>query len=128
VVDGQENTWSNILTQKFHEVQDGITETNHGVIDYLVVTSTEFWDGLDDDLRGKLEQIFAEVTAESNAKSNQLNQEAREQIEAAGVEIRELTPEQRQMWVDAMKPVWEEFADDIGQDNIDAATASNKAS
>lgn len=107
-------------------MQDGITETNHGVIDYLVVTSTEFWDGLDDDVRGKLEQIFGEVTAESNAKSNQLNQEAREQIEAAGVEIRELTPEQRQMWVDMMKPVWDEFADDIGQDNIDAAMASNR--
>jgi C4-dicarboxylate-binding protein DctP len=128
VVDGQENTWSNILTQKFHEVQDGITETNHGVIDYLVVTSTEFWEGLDDDVRSKLEQIFAEVTAESNAKSNELNQKAREEIAAAGVEIRELTPEQRQMWVDAMKPVWDEFAEDIGQDNIDAAMASNEAS
>jgi C4-dicarboxylate-binding protein DctP len=126
VVDGQENTWSNILTQKFHEVQDGITETNHGVIDYLVVTSTEFWDGLDDDVRGKLEQIFTEVTTESNAKSNELNQQAREEIAGAGVEIRELTPEQRQKWVDAMKPVWDEFADDIGQDNIDAAMASNQ--
>ena len=128
VVDGQENTWSNILTQKFHEVQDGITETNHGVIDYLVVTSSEFWDGLDDEVRGKLEQIFAEVTEESNTKSNELNDQARAEIEAAGVEIRQLTPEQRQMWVDAMKPVWDEFADQIGQENIDAAMASNKAS
>jgi C4-dicarboxylate-binding protein DctP len=126
VVDGQENTWSNILTQKFHEVQDGITETNHGVIDYLVVTSTEFWDGLPDDVRSRLEQIFAEVTVESNAKSKQLNQEARGQIAAAGVEIRELTPEQRQKWVDAMKPVWDEFADQIGQENIDAAMAANQ--
>jgi C4-dicarboxylate-binding protein DctP len=128
VVDGQENTWSNILTQKFHEVQDGITETNHGVIDYLVVTSAEFWDGLDEDLRGKLEQIFAEVTAEANAASDQVNEEARQQIEAAGVEIRQLTPEQRQMWIDAMKPVWDEFADEIGQENLDAAMASNQAS
>jgi C4-dicarboxylate-binding protein DctP len=107
-------------------VQDGITETNHGVIDYLVVTSTEFWEGMPDDVRSKVEQIFAEVTAESNAKSNQLNEEAREEIAGAGVEIRELTPEQRQKWIDAMKPVWDEFADDIGQDNIDAAMASNQ--
>jgi C4-dicarboxylate-binding protein DctP len=128
VVEGQENTWSNILTQKFHEVQDGITETNHGVVDYLVVTSTEFWDGLPDDVRGKLEQIFAEVTAEANANSDQLNQEARDQILASGEEIRELTPEQRQKWVDAMKPVWEEFAEQIGQDNLDAAMAANTGS
>jgi C4-dicarboxylate-binding protein DctP len=109
-------------------VQDGITETNHGVIDYLVVTSTEFWDGLPDDVRSKLEQILDEVTAESNGQSNQVNQKAREEIAAAGVEIRELTPEQRQKWVDAMKPVWEEFAEQIGQENLDAAMASNTGS
>ena len=128
VVDGQENTWSNILTQKFHEVQDGITNTDHGVIDYLVVTSTEFWEGLDEDVRNQLEQIFNEVTAEFNAKSNQINDDARKEIEASGEEIREMTPEQRQKWVDAMKPVWDQFADQIGQDNIDAAMASNQAS
>src|SRR3546814_6661011 len=46
VVDGQENTWSNIYTKKFHEVQDGITESNHGIIDHLLVTSVEFWESL----------------------------------------------------------------------------------
>ncbi|NIN35367.1 MAG: C4-dicarboxylate ABC transporter, partial [Gammaproteobacteria bacterium] len=35
VVDGQENTWSNIYTQKYFEVQDTIAETNHGVIIYM---------------------------------------------------------------------------------------------
>ena len=47
---------------------------------------------------------------------------------ASGEEIRELTPEQRQAWVDAMKPVWEEFAEEIGQENLDAAMASNTGS
>ncbi|HHC29426.1 MAG TPA: DctP family TRAP transporter solute-binding subunit, partial [Rhodobacterales bacterium] len=32
VVDGQENTWSNIYGKKFFEVQDGVTETNHGLL------------------------------------------------------------------------------------------------
>jgi C4-dicarboxylate-binding protein DctP len=128
VVDGQENTWSNILTQKFYEVQDGITHTDHGLIDYLVVTSTEFWDSLDDDVRSQLEQIFAEVTADANANAKELNQQARDEIAASGTEIRELTPEQRQQWVDAMKPVWDQFAEQIGQDNIDAAMAANKGS
>ena len=54
VIDGQENTWSNIYGKKFFEVQDGITESNHGIIDYLVVTSTEFWEGLPDDVRDQL--------------------------------------------------------------------------
>jgi len=128
VVDGQENTWSNIFTKKFHEVQDGITETDHGVIDYLVVTSAEFWEGLPDDVRTKLEQILAEVTEKYNAKANEINDQARQKILDSGVEIRELTPEQREHWVEAMKPVWANFQDDIGQDLIDAALAANTAS
>ena len=52
VIDGQENTWSNIYGKKFFEVQDGITETNHGVIDYLVVTSVDWLDSLESDSVG----------------------------------------------------------------------------
>ena len=47
-IDGQENTWSNIYSKKFFEVQPYITESNHGVLDYLVVTSAEFWLSLDE--------------------------------------------------------------------------------
>ena len=46
VVDGQENTWSNIYTQKMHEVQKYATVTNHGYIGYVVVVNKKFWDGL----------------------------------------------------------------------------------
>jgi C4-dicarboxylate-binding protein DctP len=49
-IDGQENTWSNIYSKKFYEVQPFITETDHGVLDYLVVTSVEFWMGLPEDI------------------------------------------------------------------------------
>ena len=54
VVDGQENTWSNIYTQKMHEVQKYITNTNHGYIGYVVVTNKKFWDGLPADIRAQL--------------------------------------------------------------------------
>ena len=126
VVDGQENTWTNIYTKKFYEVQDGITETNHGLIDYLVVTSKEFWDGLPDDVRSGVKQCLDEATELANSTAERLNQEAKQKIIEAGVEVRELTPEQRQAWVEAMKPVWEKFKDDIGEDVIQAALAANE--
>jgi C4-dicarboxylate-binding protein DctP len=125
VVDGQENTWSNIYGQKFFEVQDGITETNHGVIDYLLVTSVDWWEALPEDVRTQLETIIDEVTAERNAAVNEVDAQARQSVLDAGGTIRELTPEQRQAWVDAMKPVWDQFRDEVGQENIDAAQAIN---
>jgi C4-dicarboxylate-binding protein DctP len=124
-VDGQENTWSNIYGQKFFEVQDGTTETNHGVIDYLVVTSTAFWDGLPDDVRGQLATIMKEVTETRNAESTKVNDDAKKAILAAGGVVRELNAEQRQAWVDAMKPVWSQFEADVGADNIAEAQKFN---
>jgi C4-dicarboxylate-binding protein DctP len=125
VVDGQENTWSNIYGQKFFEVQDGITETNHGIIDYMVVTSVDWWESLPEDVRTQLATILNEVTVERNAEVGKVDAEAREAVLAAGSNIVELDEAQRQAWVDAMKPVWEQFKDDVGQENIDAAQAIN---
>ena len=125
VVDGQENTWSNIYGKKFFEVQDGVTETNHGIIDYLVVTSTDFWDSLPDDVRDQLGTIIAEVTATRNAESTAVNAAAKESVIEAGGVVRALTDEQRAAWVETMKPVWEQFKGDVGEDNIAAAQAIN---
>ncbi len=125
VVDGQENTWSNIYTKKFFEVQDGITETNHQLLSYLAVTSQEWLDSLDPDVRDQFLTIFTEVTSDANARSSAINEANKQKIIEAGVKVRSLTPEQRQQWVDVMKPVWGKFTDDIGQDVIDAAVAAN---
>ncbi len=125
VVDGQENTWSNIYGKKFFEVQDGVTETNHGVIDYLVVTSVDWLDSLDADVRDQFLTILGEVTAMRNSESTAVNEAAKQAIVDAGGAIRQLTAEQRQEWVDTMKPVWDQFSDDVGQENIDAAQAIN---
>jgi C4-dicarboxylate-binding protein DctP len=127
VVDGQENTWSNIYTQKFFEVQKYITESNHGVIDYMLVTNAKFWQGLPADIRTELEKIVAEVTAEVNKSANAENDEALKKIVASGrSEIIKLTPDQKAAWRKAMHPVWDKFAPGIGKDTIEAAEAANK--
>ncbi len=126
VIDGQENTWSNIYGKKFFEVQDGTTETNHGVIDYLVVTSTKWWDSLADDVRTQLSGILKEVTETRNAESTKVNNTNKENIIKAGGVVRTLTDEQRQAWVDAMKPVWKKFEKDIGEELMSAALKSNQ--
>jgi C4-dicarboxylate-binding protein DctP len=125
VIDGQENTWSNIYGKKFFEVQDGVTETNHGIIDYLVVTSDEWWNGLDAGVRDQLATILEEVTVSRNKQSFAVNQENKAKIVEAGGTIRTLTPEQRAAWVETLKPVWSKFEGDVGKDLIDAAQATN---
>ena len=125
VVDGQENTWSNIYGQKFFEVQDGVTETNHGIIDYMVVTSSDWWDSLPADIRDQLATLVSEVTAARNSESTSVNEDAKQEIIKAGGVVRSLSDDQRAAWVSAMKPVWDQFAADVGEANIAAAQAIN---
>ncbi len=125
-IDAQENTWSNLYSQKFFEVQDFITESNHGYLGYLLAVNPAFWSGLPADVREPLEQIIAEVSAQVNASAQSLNQAAREKILAAGgTEIVQLKEAERASWRQAMTPVWEEFADEIGADILSTTAAGN---
>ena len=127
VVDGQENTWSNIYTGKLYEVQDGVTETNHQFLTYITVTSEDFMNSLDDDVREHFISVVKEVSAEYNEKATEINEESKKRIMEAGVEVRTLTPEQREQWIEAVKPVWTEFESGIGADVIEAAVAANQS-
>ncbi len=127
VVDGQENTWSNIYSQKFFEVQKTIAETNHGIIDYMVVTNAKWWDGLPPDIKKGLSEAMAEATVYGNKLANDINEGDKKKIADAGkAKIQKLSKEDIAAWRKAMEPVWKKFEGDIGRDLIDAALKSNK--
>ncbi len=126
VVDGQENTWSNIYSQRFHEVQKTIANTNHGVIDYMVVTNLKWWEGLPDDVRKGLAKAMDEATNHANQLASELNERDRKRIAEAGkAKIQELSKDDLAAWRKAMEPVWKKFESDIGKDLIQAALKSN---
>ena len=120
VVDGQENTWSNIYTQKMHEVQKYITETNHGYIGYVVIVNKKFWDDLPADIRDQLSKAMKEATDFNNAQSQKENDDALAEIKKSGKsEIIKLTPEQDEAMRKAMEPVYKDAASRVGQPLID---------
>lgn len=125
-VQGQENTWSNILTKKFYEVQDGITESNHNVLLYLLVTSERFWQSIPTADRRRLNAIIAQISAEQNRAVEEQARISRLDLENLGVEIRKLSKENRAAWVEIMRPVWDRFRDSIGDSLIEAAVYANR--
>ena len=126
-VQGAENPWSNIYSKKMHTVQPYVTESNHGVLDYMLVSNTTFWFRVPHQVRTELEGIIEQVTFEVNRAAEEANQADRERIRKAGTsEIIELTTEQREAWREAMRPVWQEFEPAIGADIIKAAQTVNR--
>jgi C4-dicarboxylate-binding protein DctP len=120
VVDGQENTWSNIYTQKMHEVQKYATVTNHGYIGYVVVANKKFWEGMPPDIRAACEKALKEATEYGNGQSARENDDALADIKKSGkTEILNLTQEQDAAMRKAMMPVYKEVASRVGQPLID---------
>jgi C4-dicarboxylate-binding protein DctP len=126
VIDGQENTWSNMYSKKFYEVQKYITGTDHGYLGYMVVTNAQFWNYLPKDIRTELEAILAEVTAWIRVNALKINMEQKQKIVDAGTtKVTELTEAEKDEFRKAFKPVHDEFRDVIGGDLIDAVYELN---
>jgi len=119
VVDGNENTPSNIYTQKMHEVQKYMTITDHGYIGYVVVANTKFWDSLPPDLRAILEQTMKEATDYADDIAKKENDDAVEAIRKSGkTQIIELTADQKRALKKAMLPVHRQMEDRVGRDAV----------
>ncbi|MGA2550957.1 MAG: TRAP transporter substrate-binding protein [Burkholderiaceae bacterium] len=121
VVDGTENTPSNVYTQKMHEVQKYLTLSNHGYIGYAVIVNRDFWAKLPPDIRTTLEGAMADATRYANAVSQQDNDDALAKMKATKkIEFIELTPTEKAAWRRALLPVQTEMESRVGKDLIDA--------
>nr|VFJ73112.1 MAG: C4-dicarboxylate-binding protein DctP [Candidatus Kentron sp. FW] len=125
-IDGQENTWSNIYSKRFYEVQEYITESSHGYLGYMVITSTKFWNSLEPAVREELQKLLDKAIAYGNQQAVLNEVFDRNKIIAAGkAEVFTLNEKDKRKWIKVMKPVWHKFDDVIGKDLIDMAEASN---
>ena len=128
-IQGTENTWSNINSQGYTAQLPYLTESNHGVLDYMLVTNTKFWYSIPHSIRMELEGIIDEVTYTVNRAAEQQNQSDRQQLLASGkAQVTGLNLAERTAWREAMRPVWQQYEGEIGADIIRAAERANRRS
>jgi len=121
VVDGSENTPSNMYTQKHHEVQKYTTVTDHGYIGYAVIVNKKFWDGLPPDIRTTLEGAMKDATKYANDIAKKENDDALEAIRKSGrSEVITLTDAQKAAWKKALVGVHKENEARVGKETLQA--------
>jgi C4-dicarboxylate-binding protein DctP len=119
VVDGTENPPSNLYTQKMNEVQKYLTLSDHGVVEYAVITNKKFWDGLPADIRTTLEGAMKDATKYANDIAKQENDDALAKVKATGkTQIITLTPDEKKAWKKALLKVHRDNEATIGKDMI----------
>jgi C4-dicarboxylate-binding protein DctP len=120
VVDGCENTASNYVTQKFHEVQKHITVSYHAHLQYAVITNTKFWASIPADIRGQVDKAMAEATDYTNSIAQKENEDSLEEIKKSGkTELHMLNEEQKKAWHTAMAPTYKWAKGRVGQEILD---------
>jgi C4-dicarboxylate-binding protein DctP len=128
VVDGGENPYSNIESQKFHTVQKHITESGHGYVGYILVVNNTWFNELPEDLQKAVEESADEASDYNREIASDLNEEAKGKIEKAGTtKITVLTDEERQAFKDVVVPsVWEQYKSVIGAEIVDELLSKQK--
>jgi C4-dicarboxylate-binding protein DctP len=120
VVDGCENTASNYLTQKFHEVQKHITMSYHAHLQYAVIVNSKFWSSLPADIRAQVDKAMDEATDYTNSIAVKENEDALAEIKASGkTSLHALTAEQRNAWHTAMAPTYHWAKGRVGTEILD---------
>lgn len=98
---------------KFPEITKYVTMTNSFYSPHLVLVSKSFWSGLNEQQRQWIQESFA-VMQKFERETIRKNEDViRRKIVEQGGEIIELSPEERQRWIDATKHIYAEFADSV---------------
>jgi C4-dicarboxylate-binding protein DctP len=128
VVDGTENTPSNVYTQKMHEVQSNLTVSDHGYIGYAVIVNKKFWDGLPADIRTQLDGAMREATKYTNQIAEKENKDALEAIRKAGkTNVYVLTDAEKAEWRKALLPVRKDMEGRVGKEVLAAVDKETAA-
>lgn len=118
-INGQENTYSNIVSKNLHLMQPHLTISNHGYLGYIILLNKDFWEELPKDIQMIIQDTFEEVTKWEMKKAKEINSSSLQDIKNCQcVEINTLTDQEKQLWEDAFYPVYQRFANRYGAEYI----------
>ncbi len=124
VIDGQENPIALIDSQRFYEVQKHISLTGHVFAVYIPVISKPFMDSLSAEHQALVRESMVAATAYQQELVTSEEAAQLEKIRASGVNVVELTAEQRQVFADKTESVRAKYRDQVGAEAFDAWVAA----
>ena len=124
-VDGQENPVVLVYTSKFYEVQKFYSLTGHVYSATMLVANDDFFASLPEDLWKIVEEAGKRYVVEQRALAEVQEQEFLEELKKTGLQINELTPEEKQLFIDATLPAYDQFKDIIGAELVELAKKAN---
>jgi tripartite ATP-independent transporter DctP family solute receptor len=117
-VDGQENPLPTIESNKFNEVQKYLSLTNHVYTPFLFLVSKKFWDQLSPDEQKILKDASIEAGKFERETNRAQNKKSLESLKSKGMQVNDVTPENRAKMQEAVKPVVDKYSKELGEDLV----------
>ncbi|MBQ3645373.1 MAG: TRAP transporter substrate-binding protein [Synergistaceae bacterium] len=109
IVDGQENPSSNFINNKYYEVNKYYTISHHIYTAEPLMIGIDRWEQFDDATKEAIQRAANEAKDFERQVSDNMVERDLKQIKEYGVEINEWTPEQVQVFKDAVAPIYEKY-------------------
>ena len=117
-VDGQENPYSVILSNKFYEVQKYVSATNHTFTQNIIIVSKKFWDRLSPEEQKMFRDTYAETIQYQREQTQLAANNALGELKAKGMQFNEIAPTEHTRMRAATKGVIEKFSADYDPEKV----------
>jgi tripartite ATP-independent transporter DctP family solute receptor len=117
-VDGQENPYSVILSNKFFEVQKYVSATSHTFTQNIILVSKSFWDKMSAEEQKMLRDSVAEASGYQREQTRIASEKALTELKAKGMQFNEIAPAEYARMQAATKAVAEKFSADFDKAKV----------
>lgn len=122
LVDGEENPISNIISEKFYEVQPYMTLTGHSFTISTMTFNPDFFNSLTADQQKLVREVAIEAQNKGREATPEIESNGLKFLKEHGVKVYEPTEQERQAFQNAAKSSWSKVEQVMGKDNFDALT------
>jgi TRAP-type transport system periplasmic protein len=109
-VDGQENPYAVILSNKFFEVQKFLSSTNHVYTANTILMSKKFWDRLSKTEQKIIQDAAIQARDYQRSVSRAVAKKAVGELQAKGMQFNDIAPAEQARMQQMVKPVYAKFS------------------
>lgn len=123
-IDGQENPLSVIVSASLNDVQQYLTLSGHVYSPAMLLVSPMVWDGMSAEDQEIFREAAAEAVVAMRGFVDNVEESGLETLRERGMEVGELTAEDRAAFQEALAPAYEQYYTTYDRDQIEAIIAT----
>ncbi len=117
-VDGQENPYTVILSNKFYEVQKYVSATGHTFTENIILVSKIFWDKLSPAEQRMMHEAYVESRDYQKEQTRLQTEKALSELQAKGMQYNPVAPEELERMRKAVQPVVEKVSANLKPETV----------